>query len=85
MLSQEASTRSLQRLFRHTRVVDLDTLYRTLKTRSRMTVFRRLKDVDYCSSYSHAGRYYTLADVPRFDEHGLWLYHGIGFSEAGTL
>jgi len=37
------------------------------------------------TSYTHTGRYYTLAGFPRFDEHGLWLYQGIGFSRVGTL
>ncbi|MFH1184738.1 MAG: hypothetical protein V1755_06820 [Chloroflexota bacterium] len=85
MLPKEASARTLERLFRSKPVVELGAFYRSLKTRSRMSVFRRLKELDYLSSYSHAGRYYTLADIPRFDEHGLWFYQGIGFSQAGTL
>ncbi|MHC4406651.1 MAG: hypothetical protein ACYTG0_44070 [Planctomycetota bacterium] len=85
MRPKETPAKALQRLFRRKPVVDLETVCRALKTRSRMTVFRRLKDFNYLSSYSHAGRYYTLAELPRFDEHGLWLYHGIGFSKAGTL
>jgi hypothetical protein len=66
-------------------VADLAVLRRTLKTESRMTVFRRLRDLGYVSSYTHAGRYYTLAEIPRFDEYGLWFCQGVGFSEAGTL
>ena len=37
------------------------------------------------SSYTHTGRYYTLASVPDFDPDGLWRYQGIGFSRDGTL
>lgn len=85
MPSREASTAALQRLFRRKPVVDLGVLCRTLKTRSRMTVFRRLREVGYLSSYTHAGRYYTLAEIPQFDAHGLWLRQGVGFSRAGTL
>ena len=66
-------------------MVDLDALYRSLKTRSRMSAFRRLRQFDYLSSYTHAGRYYTLAAIARFDEQGLWLYRDIGFSREGTL
>jgi hypothetical protein len=29
--------------------------------------------------------YYTVADVPRFDDWGLWAYRDIRFSRAGTL
>ncbi|MCP5012937.1 MAG: hypothetical protein GY942_23410, partial [Aestuariibacter sp.] len=50
-----------------------------------MSVFRRLKTIGYRSSFNHAGRYYTLADVPRFDQWGLWFYRDAGFSCAGTL
>lgn len=85
MRPRKDSTKALERLFRRSPVVDLDRLCRTLKTDSRMSVFRRLKDLDYLSSYTHAGGYYTLAEIPQFDEHGLWFVQGVGFSRAGTL
>ena len=50
-----------------------------------MSVFRRLRDLSYLSSYTHTGRYYTLWDIPEFDEDGLWRYEAIGFSRFGTL
>ena len=56
-----------------------------LKTNSRMSGFRRLKELNYLSSYTHAGRHYTLADIPQFDSLGLWHYEGIGFSKYGNL
>ena len=37
----------------------VEDLYETLQTRSRMSVFRRLQETDYISSYTHAGRFYT--------------------------
>jgi len=52
---------------------------------SRMTVFRRLRQMDYVTSYTHAGRYYTLYDIARFDSDGLWFYDDIGFSQNGSL
>ena len=85
MCPTETSTEAVRRLFRRKSVVDLGALYRTLNTNSRMTVFRHLRDLGYLSSYSHAGRYYTLSDIPQFDADGLWMYQGIGFSKAGTL
>jgi hypothetical protein len=85
MLDQVASKKALKRLFRRFGVADLDTLSRTLDTKSRMSIFRRLKDIGYLSSYTHAGGFYTLAHIPQFDEYGLWLHQGIGFSKAGTL
>jgi hypothetical protein len=50
-----------------------------------MSVFRRLREIGYLSSYTHKGQYYTLAHIPEFDENGLWFFQGIGFSKAGTL
>jgi hypothetical protein len=50
-----------------------------------MSIFRRLREIGYFSSYTHTGRYYTLADIPQFDDYGLWVHQGIGFSRFGTL
>ena len=85
MLDKVASTKALKRLFRRFAVADLDTLCRTLNTKSRMSIFRRLKDLGYFSSYTHAGSFYTLAHIPQFDEYGLWTHQDIGFSKEGTL
>ena len=85
MLDKVASDRALKRLFRRFPVADLNTLSRTLDTESRMSVFRRLKTFGYFSSYTHAGSFYTLSHIPRFDDYGLWMHQGIGFSKEGTL
>lgn len=85
MLNKSESDKALKKLFHRFPVVDLDTLYRTLKTRSRMSVFRRLREIGYFSSYTNTGRYYSLADIPQFDDYGLWIHQGIGFSRFGTL
>jgi hypothetical protein len=50
-----------------------------------MTVFRRLREVGYRTSFTHRGQYYTLAELPEFDEWGLWFHGDIGFSRSGTL
>ena len=52
---------------------------------SHMTVLRALKKVGYYTSYNRNAGYYTVADVPRFDDWGLWAYRDIRFSRAGTL
>ena len=66
------------------RVTTLDEMKKTLKA-SRPTTFRALKHVGYLSSYSHAGKYYTLNTIPVFDSNGLWFHGDIGFSKHGTL
>jgi len=85
VLDKVTSVKTLKRLFSQFFVVEMNTLFLTLKTQSRMSIFRRLKEIGYYSSYTHAGRYYTIADIPQFDDHGLWFYEGIGFSKLSTL
>jgi len=50
-----------------------------------MTVFRKLKSLDYLASYSHRGRYYSLREVARFGADGLWSHDSVWFSRYGTL
>ena len=85
MLGPEPSRQALTRLFQRQCVADLATLSAALQTSSRMSVFRRLSALGYLSSYSHAGRYYTLRDLPPFDRDGLWQYQGVCFSRDGSL
>jgi hypothetical protein len=85
MLDKKGAAKALRGLFHRTMAVVLDDLYLTLNTRSRTSVFRRLKEIGYRTSYTHAGSYYTLVDIPKFDERGLWFYQDVGFSKSGTL
>ena len=50
-----------------------------------MTVFRKLKEISYRTSYSHRGKYYALDEVMGFDEEGLWSLGSVRFSKHGTL
>ena len=52
---------------------------------SLITVRRRLKEWDACTSYNKNGRYYTLPSIPRFNKNGIWRYLDIYFSRYGTL
>jgi hypothetical protein len=76
---------SLRRLIRRHKVVELPAILGAVEARSRMTAFRRLKEAGCLTSFTHAGRYYTLPDVPDFDHLGLWFHEEVGFSRAGTL
>lgn len=80
-----AAKKRLTRLFSRNPISDLPALKRALGASSRTTVFHALSAVGYCSSYSHAGRYYTLANIPRFDENGLWAHGAALFSRDRTL
>ncbi len=85
MLSPKVSRKILIKMFRNKFIVTIDQLFDVLDTHSRMSVFRRLKAIGYLTSFTDAGRYYTLPDIPKFDPLGLWFYQEVGFSHAGTL
>ena len=85
MLTASDSIEALTVLFRSRPVADLATLFATLETKSRMSVFRRLSAMGYLTSYTHAGRFYTLRNLPTFDRDGLWCHQGICFSRLGSL
>lgn len=79
------SQKKVENFFRKYRVVTMSDLCEVIGSSSRMTVFRRLRQIEYVSSYTHAGRYYTLYDIARFDSDGIWFYDDIGFSQNGSL
>ena len=85
MLSPKESRKALVKVFRKKYIANLNELFHVLDTQSRMSVFRRLKLMGFLTSFTHAGRYYTLPDIPKFDTFGLWFYQDVGFSRAGTL
>jgi hypothetical protein len=49
------------------------------------SVRRFLARTNYFSSFTHNGKWYTLASIPRFNIDGLWFYQDIGFSRYGPL
>lgn len=49
------------------------------------TARRRLRAWAAHTSVNCNGRYYTLPDVPRFDQNGLWRYQEALFSRHGNL
>src|ERR1039458_5337922 len=75
----------LRSLLMRTKIATLDELKQALGTSVDVTVFRKIKPLDYLTSYSHRGRYYTLREIARFDEKGLWSHATVWFSQLGTL
>ena len=78
------NVKKLESFFRHRSIARLDELQRVLHVSGR-TVFRILGAMGYFSSYSHAGKYYTLARTASFDAEGLWAHSGVLFSSHRTL
>jgi len=50
-----------------------------------MTIYRKLRQLSYLTSYSHHGKYYTLDELTDFDSFGLWHFDAARFSKYGTL
>ena len=67
------------------KIATMDELKKVLHSQSRMTVFRKLKDLGYITSYSHSAKFYSLQRIAEFDKHGLWFYKSVSFSKQGTL
>ncbi len=76
---------NLEKHFRRRLAMNMKMMQRLCKGRSKRSLFRDLNSIGYLSSYSHAGRFYTLWDIPRFDKYGLWRHEKASFSKNGTL
>src|SRR3989442_7113876 len=75
----------LARVLRRSKVATMPELKKALGTEVDATVFRKLKQLSYRTSYSHRGSYYTLDETAQFDEKGLWSFDSVWFSHEGTL
>src|SRR5580765_3912328 len=79
------SPNSLRKLLLRDKIARLQDLKRALGTDVDVTVFRKLKELDYVTSYSHGGRFYTLRKIAHFGADGLWSCRPAWFSRYGTL
>ena len=75
----------LRQFLRRNRIATLPQLKQLLGTEADITVFRKLKELSYRTSYSHRGSFYTLDEIATFDERGLWSFDSVWFSRLGTL
>jgi hypothetical protein len=79
------SANLLRHFLRRNRIATLPQLKQWLGTEADITVFRKLKELSYRTSYSHRGSFYTLDEIAGFDERGLWSFDSVWFSRHGTL
>ena len=78
------ATVSLLRRWRRKKVITLAELKQELHSSVR-TLRRRLQAWGALASFNHNSRFYTLPELPQFDEQGLWFHRDIGFSSHGHL
>ncbi len=67
------------------KIATLDQLKAISGNPARCTLFRKLAQLEYLSSYSHRGKFYTLRSIARFTESGLWSCRSVWFSRFGNL
>jgi len=79
------SIESLRSFFKVNVIATMKQLKAVLGTAVDMTVYRKLRQLSYLTSYSHHGKYYTLNELTRFDSLGLWKHGDARFSKYGTL
>lgn len=71
-------------VFRRQKIITIEQLVRLLEC-SLITARRRLKKWQTYTSINKNGRYYTLPQIPVFDQNGLWKYQTVIFSKHGNL
>ena len=70
--------------FRRQKIITVGQLVKWLEC-SVITARRRLKKWQSYTSINHNGCYYTLPQIPVFDENGLWRCRKVLFSKHGNL
>ncbi len=85
MRTASLHSKKLVKLLKRKKIATIDELKAALDTSVNITVYRKLKEVSYHTSYSHRGQYYTLDEVARFNDQGLWSYRDVRFSMYGNL
>lgn len=66
------------------KIFTLTELVSILECSSR-TAQAKLKLWKACTSYNQNGKYYTLPEIPHFNDHGLWRFKRVAFSQHGNL
>jgi len=79
------SIQALEEFLKQHKIATFDQLDVALGNPARCTIFRKLAELEYLSSYSHRGKFYTLRSIARFSTLGLWNYRTVWFSRFGNL
>ena len=85
MRTQQYRHNKLEAYLKRSKIATLDQLQNVLDNPNQRTVFRKLKALDYLSSYSHRGMYYSLQSIAKFNAEGLWSHQRVWFSKFGSL
>ena len=78
-------SKSVAKLLRAKKIATQEEIKIVLGSNSRATIFLKLKELGYLTSYSHGGKYYSLKKIAKFNDRGIWSYKAAHFSKYGTL
>jgi hypothetical protein len=84
MQKQINGAEQLKKLFAQKACWTMDELRRSLGYAA-ISIRRFLKRIGYFSSFTHNSKWYTLSDIPAFNNNGLWFCGQVGFSKHGNL
>jgi len=85
MNTAKYSPKVIEKFLKRRKIATLAQLITAMDNPARSTIFRKLEQMEYLSSYSHRGKYYTLRSIARFNVLGLWDYRSVCFSRFGNL
>jgi hypothetical protein len=85
MERQQDRIKALENILYSNKIASINDIKKAVGSNSRMTVYRLLCQLDYLTSYSHRGCFYTLPQIAVFDDYGLWSYRSVRFSQFGDL
>lgn len=85
MKTEKYCAKLLYALLKSNKICTIEEMMKELGTDVRKTVFRKLSELEYQTSYSHHGKYYTLKSTCKFNESGLWPFREAWFSVHGKL
>jgi hypothetical protein len=85
MKTKQYHLRDLTAFFKKHKIATRQQLEDALGNPARCTFFRKMGELEYLSSYSHRGMYYTLKSVAQFSAAGLWECRSVWFSQFGNL
>ena len=85
MRTEQYLLNKLATYFKRNQIATLNQLQSAMGNPNERTIFRKLKSLDYHSSYSHRGMYYTLQSIAKFNAEGLWSHQTVWFSRFGSL
>jgi hypothetical protein len=85
MRTEQYPLKNLAAFLKRRKIATVEELQNVLGDPKERTVFRKLEMLDYLSSYSHRGMYYTLQSIAEFGADGLWSHRSVWFSRFGSL